>query len=100
MDGRWRPIESRVEIYRDKAGAPIAADTLRFTHRGPMHREGRGAGARWVSMRWTVLEPSREITAFAAASRARSAREFHDAMAGRYLAPAQNMLVADRGGTI
>ena len=100
VDGRWRPIETRVEIYRDKAGAPIAADTLRFTHRGPMHREGRGAGARWVSMRWTVLEPGRELSAFVAGARATTAAAFLDSMSAHYHAPAQNMLVADRAGTI
>jgi penicillin amidase len=47
-----------------------------------------------------VLEPGRELSAFPAASRARTAAAFLDSMAARYHAPAQNMLVADRAGTI
>ena len=100
LDGAWAPLERRVEEYRTGAGALVAADTLLFTHRGPMRRTPGAGGARWVSMRWTVLEPGGELGAFRDAARARSAREFLDAMARGYRAPAQNMLAADRGGTI
>lgn len=96
VDGAWRPLEQRVEVYRGKHGEPLATDTVRYTSRGPlMHRFGA-----WVSMRWTVLEPSHEITAFDDAAHATTAREFLDATAGGFFAPAQNMLVADRHGTI
>lgn len=95
VDGQWRPIDTRIETYRDQHGRAIAVDTLRFTHRGPMRRV-RG---RWLSMRWTVLEPSDESAAFLGAEHARSAEEFLRATAG-FDAPAQNMLVADRAGTI
>ena len=54
---QWRPVERRVERYRDRSGATIATDTLYFTHRGPMRR----VGGRWMSMRWTVLEGGTEI---------------------------------------
>nr|MBA3671378.1 penicillin acylase family protein [Gemmatimonadaceae bacterium] len=96
VDGAWRPLEQRVERYRDARGGLVATDTLYFTHRGPM-RHVRG---RWLSMRWTVLEGGREINAFHDAAHARSARELEDLMAASYLAPAQNMLAADRGGHI
>ncbi len=55
---------------------------------------------RWVSLRWTVLEAGREAAGFIEGARARTAREFEDAMARSYRAPAQNMLSADRGGHI
>ncbi|HEY0777417.1 MAG TPA: penicillin acylase family protein [Gemmatirosa sp.] len=105
LDGAWVPLERRVEAYRTATGALVAADTLRFTHRGPLRREpggpnGAAAAPRWLSMRWTVLEPGDELGAFREAAHATTARVFLDAMARGYRAPAQNMLAADRGGTI
>lgn len=95
VDGAWRPIERRVERYLGPTGALLAADTVLYTHRGPMRREG----ARWLSMRWTVLDPSNEMDALVRAAHARDAAEWFEAMRG-WSAPAQNMLVADRAGTI
>jgi penicillin G amidase len=96
VDGAWRPLEFRIEVYRGPRGETLHTDTVRYTHRGPMSRR-RGE---WLSMRWTVIEPSEETRAFYEASHATTAREFLDAMARSYFAPAQNMLVADRRGTI
>ena len=96
MDGAWRPLETRFEEYRGALGNIIQRDTLFFTHRGPMRR----VGAKWVSMRWTVLESANELDAFYGTSHARSAREVEDVMARSYMAPAQNMLAADRAGHI
>ena len=96
VDGVWKPLELRVEAYRGKDGRVIATDTVRYTYRGPMmHRFGE-----WVSMRWTLLEPSHEITAFHDAAHASTAGEFLDDMARSFFVPAQNMIVADRQGTI
>ncbi len=102
LDGAWVPLEQRVEEYRTGAGALVAADTLLFTHRGPLRRVAGApnVAARWLSMRWTVLEPGDELGAFRDAAHATTARAFLDAMARGYRAPAQNMLAADRGGTI
>jgi penicillin amidase len=94
VDGEWRTLERRVETYRGKAGEVLAVDTLYRTHRGPMRRE-RG---RWLSMRWTVLEPSNESAAFQAVAHVRDVAEFHKAMAQHYWAPAQNMLAVDHQG--
>jgi penicillin amidase len=97
LDGQWRPLETRVETYRGPNGAVLATDTLYFTHRGPMQRRG----GRWVSMRWTVLEPgSNEAGGFQQVARAKSVAEWHAIMAPLYWAPAQNMLTADRHGGI
>lgn len=95
VDEAWRDLQTRTTEYRDPSGRVIAVDTLYATHRGPMVRSALG----YVSMRWTALEVSDEGSAFHAASRATSADEWHDAMAS-YRAPAQNFLVADRGGHI
>jgi len=95
LDGQWRPLISRIETYRGKQGEPIAVDTLLFTHRGPMRRIGGG----WLSMRWTVLDPTNDIAGFTEVASTHSADEWLAAMRG-YSVPAQNMLVADRSGTI
>lgn len=96
LDGEWKPLRIRVEEYRGKRGEVVGVDTLRFTHRGPMSRADDG----WVSMRWMVLEPVLSQTVFLDAARAKSAREFLDIMATGFGAPAQNMIVADRQGSI
>ncbi|CAG0990940.1 hypothetical protein GPROT1_03003, partial [Gammaproteobacteria bacterium] len=96
LDGAWRPLRIQVERYRGKHGEEIGVDTLRFTHRGPMSRSADG----WTSMRWTVLEPVLSQTVFLDVARATSARDFLDIMATGFGAPAQNMLVADRQGSI
>ena len=96
VDGAWRNLERRIEQYRGTRGNVIATDTMYYTHRGPM----RHVGARWLSMRWTVLESANELTAFDGVAHARSAREVEDIMARSFMAPAQNMLAADRGGHI
>ena len=96
LDNKWHPLEQRVERYRGTHGEVIAVDTLYFTHRGPMRREN----GQWLSMRWTVLEPSNESEGFRLASKARDVDEFQRAMGRFYRAPAQNMLVADRHGSI
>ncbi len=95
VDGVWRPIEHRIEVYRDGDGRTLAVDTIRYTHRGPLQRIGQ----RWISTRWTALEPSDPVSAFDRAARAHSAAEvlqgFED-----FTVPAQNVLVADRSGAI
>ena len=96
LDGAWHPLERRIEQYRGLHGETIAADTLYFTHRGPLRRE-RG---QWLSMRWTVLEQSNEPEGFRLAAKARDVDEFQRAMGLYFRSPAQNMLVADRHGTI
>jgi penicillin amidase len=96
LDGAWRDVQREVVTYEDQRGRTIETDTLRYTHRGPMLRQ-RGE---WLSMRWTVLEPSNEIGAFANAMHARGVQELLDIFATDYFAPAQNMLAADRSGAI
>jgi penicillin G amidase len=95
LDGGWTPIEARLEAYLGPRGDTLALDTIRYSHRGPMRR----LGARWLSTRWTALEAGGELSAMHRAARARSAREWLDAMTG-WRSPPQNLLVADRAGTI
>ncbi|MFL5496182.1 MAG: penicillin acylase family protein [Gemmatimonadales bacterium] len=95
LDGAWKPVEQQVEIYRGTHGERLATDTLRFTHRGPLTRMGR----RWISTRWTVLESGAGSDALRAAARAHSAAALMEAMS-EFRVPPQNVLVADRDGTI
>lgn len=97
LDGAWKSLGLRIETYRGKHGEALAVDTLRFTHRGPLSRSTDG---RWLSMRWTVLASELSQAVFLDAARAPTAREFLDVMAAGFGAPAQNMIVADRRGTI
>ena len=96
VDGKWVPLELRIEQYRGPNGNVIGVDTLYFTHRGPLRQEN----GHWLSMRWTVLEPSNETEGFRLAAKARDVDEFQRTMGLYFRSPAQNMLVADRHGSI
>ncbi len=97
LDGAQRPVDRRIEQYRTADGSVLREDTVYYTHRGPMRR----VNDRWLSQRWTLLEGrGTESEGFTEAARATSAQALLDAMATHYSVPAQNMLVADRGGTI
>jgi penicillin amidase len=95
LDGTWRPIENRVEAYRDQRGRVLAIDTVRFTHRGPLLR----VDSLWLSMAWTAFDSTEQGKQFLAINRARTVEEFLAGSAG-FGAPAQNMVVADQRGAI
>jgi penicillin amidase len=95
LDGRWLSLEREVDTLRGPGSRVIAVDTILFNHRGPLTRQQ----GRWLSLRWLALEPSADLDVFPRAARSRSADEFMDAFAP-FAGPAQNTLVADRGGTI
>lgn len=96
LDGEWRPLSRRIEVYRSPTGGVIAVDTVYHTHRGPVLANG----AERLSLRWTVLdEQTEELTGFLAAARAGSVDEWLEGMEA-YSAPAQNAVVADRNGSI
>jgi penicillin amidase len=95
LDGVWHPLTQRIEHYVGPTGKDLAVDTVRYTHRGPLQKVGNG----WLSIRWTALDPSPTVDAFLQVAHARSVAEFERAM-DLYLVPAQNMLVADRAGSI
>jgi len=95
LDGAWKPLTERIETYRDKRGSVVAIDTIRYTHRGPLAREG----PLWISTRWTAHDTTHESDALGRAARSQSAEQWLEAMAG-FSVPAQNGIVADRSGTI
>ena len=96
LDGAWKPLERRIERFAGPHGEQVALDTIYYTHRGPMQRV-RG---RWLSLRWTVLEAAHELEAFQLGAHATSAQGFEQTMGAWFMAPAQNMLAADRAGHI
>lgn len=95
LDGTWRPLELRTELYLGTRGDTLAIDTLRFTHRGGMRR----IDGEWISTRWTALEASYDGNALLRAAHATSTRQWLEAMAS-WAVPPQNMIVADRAGSI
>ncbi len=95
LDGEWRPLERRIEEYRDERGEILATDTVYYTHRGPVRRSEDGV---W-SMRWTALDQPLGTETIADALSATSVDEWLEAVAA-YAGPAQNMIVADRAGNI
>lgn len=95
VDGVWRDVERREELFRDHTGRVIATDTMFATHRGPLFHTALG----WVSQRWTAREPSDEGNAFRQASGATSSPDFY-ARTAAFQTPAQNMITADRQGNI
>jgi penicillin amidase len=95
VDGEWQPLTASVEEFRGRGGKLLSADTLYFTHRGPLISEQ----GHFLSMRWTVLEGSPENAALRGTNRASSVETALAAME-TFAAPAQNMIVADRSGTI
>lgn len=96
LDGAWKPLELRAEVYRGAKGETIKTDTIRYTHRGPL----ANMNGRWISVRWTVLESKRDPEAFYRATTSTSASGMLDSAAAIYDAPAQNMLAADNEGNI
>jgi penicillin G amidase len=95
LDGQWQKLVLRIESFRNPSGDVIRVDTVYHTHRGPMRREN----GRWLSFRWTAHDASNEMEGFEKAARATSVAEWQAAML-IYKTPTQNMLVADRTGTI
>jgi penicillin amidase len=95
LDGEWRPVQRRIEEYRDQRQRLIRSDTLLRCHRGPLLRDEEG----WLSLRWTALEPSRTSQAIIDMNLAHDVHQWLRATEG-FDVPSQNGLVADREGNI
>ncbi|WP_393940263.1 penicillin acylase family protein [Piscinibacter sakaiensis] len=106
----WAPFK----VYRETIKVRGAADvtlSVRETRHGPVISDAGGAATRGLTgpatrptlalaLRWTALDAdSGTIDAGLAFNRARSVEEFVQASAG-YVAPMQNMVVADAAGRI
>jgi len=104
----WEKFDTFAETIKVK-GQPDVQLTVRATRHGPVISDG-GAGAGLtgptsmpsyaIAMRWTALDPDPgTLEASMDMMHARSVDEFVKATA-RYVAPMQNMVVADRAGRI
>ena len=104
--GGWAALAAFEETIRVK-GAPEERITVRASRHGPLISDGGGtaagvAGTTYgIAMRWTALDADNDpIAAGLALVRARSAAEFVDSASTLWIAPMQNMVVADRDGHI
>jgi penicillin amidase len=95
VDGAWRDLERREEVYRGRDGAVVAVDTMYFTHRGPLVRDEHVP----LSIRWTNLSEAVPYGIIAALGRAGSVRDVL-AETAIWGPSAQNILTADRQGHI
>ncbi|HYV98917.1 MAG TPA: penicillin acylase family protein, partial [Gemmatimonadaceae bacterium] len=95
VDGATRRVERSIEPYLGPHGEVIGADTLYYTHRGPLIRVGQQR----ISRHWLVFDPTTDFDAFRLATHARSVKEFFGATS-MFQSPAQNFIVADREGHI
>ncbi len=91
------PFVVRHDTIRVK-GEPPVVHRVRATRHGPVLSdvEKRSRG-RVLAMKWTALDPSREVSAFFGMNRARNAAEFVAAMRD-FRTPHQNVVFADADG--
>lgn len=102
-DGEWLPVTERIEVINVKGGVSVA-DTILFTHHGPVYetREETPIGQiiqRDHALRWIAHDPSNELRTFYRLNRAQTYDDFHEAFR-TYVAPAQNVNFASVDGDI
>jgi penicillin amidase len=101
----WARFDSHEEVIRIK-GRPDQRITVRSSRHGPVISDAGvaddvlGSSGHVLALRWTGLDADAElVTPVLGFARARSVAEFVAASRG-WLAPMQNMVVADRAGHI
>lgn len=97
----WRPVLKEVDTILIKDELPIVLTSYR-THRGPVVNRiepSTDVVSDLLTMRWTGHEVSNDVRAFLMINRARSWKEFRDALK-HFNGPAQNFVYADAGGNI
>ncbi len=97
--GGWVPVETVAETIRIK-GADPDVYLRRRTADGPLVDVGWRADSQTAyAMRWTAQTPSDELAALVGMARATNLAEFESAI-GTFRVPEQNIVYADRSGTI
>jgi penicillin amidase len=97
--GGWMPVETVAETIRVKGGDPVVY-LRRRTAAGPLQDLGwRPDSESAYAMRWTAQTPSDELAALVGMARATTRAEFESAL-GSFRVPEQNVVYADRRGTI
>ncbi|MFQ5881320.1 MAG: penicillin acylase family protein [Candidatus Methylomirabilales bacterium] len=99
VGGEWRRLKVRVEEIPVRGGFPRRV-SIRYVPRGeadcPLLSDIFPLDAP-LSLRWTGLEPSREMDALLKICRARDLEQFQEALRN-FAFPAQNFVYADRQG--
>lgn len=107
-DGQWLTFDKRIESIHVKPKFPQALRkryqpvriTVRGTRHGPVISDRYGVFDRPVALRWTALDPDdTSYEAFYRMNLARNWPEFTAALR-MHVAPAMNMVYADREGNI
>ncbi len=104
--GGFEPLQVAQEVIRVKGGADVPI-TVRRSRHGPIVSDAGGMadalgakGGFVLAMRWTALDPDSDpIGVGLAVQQATSVDTFFQATRG-FVAPMQNMVVADRAGRI
>lgn len=96
--GTWKDLQIIYETVRVEDTAEVSIP-IRSTRRGPLVTEIVPTRGRAVSMQWTGLQPSFEMTAIAKMNRASNWMEFRDACS-LFKVPGQNAIYADVDGNI
>ncbi len=100
-EGQWTGMERRKEVVNIK-GQPADSFVVRITHHGPIISDVHPLGKdldQVISMQWTGLEMSDELTAITRLNRATNWQEFQRAV-NMFQVPAQNIIYADTAGNI
>ena len=100
-DGTWHPVEVSEEEFRIRGRREPVCRTMRSVrHAGvPCPLLPQEPPAPPISFRWVGLEPWRGLDALLGMNRARDVGGFEAALQ-EFALPAQNVVVADRQGTI
>ncbi|MCH9649782.1 MAG: penicillin acylase family protein [Deltaproteobacteria bacterium] len=92
----WLPIQVKEHKISVKGSGSVTYEA-RSTDRGPLLGERPEWGLPHRSLAWTAYEPGDPLGALLKLARATTLEEAFDATEG-YIAPAQNLMVADRDG--
>lgn len=99
-DGEWRGVEEAEETFRVRGQRAARRERLRYVRHGGVRCPLLEApGEEPVSFRWAGFEPGRGLEAFLGMNRARTVAEFLAALE-QFAVPAQNVVVADRAGSM
>ncbi len=102
-DGKWRPVRKVVEVIKVRGKADVA-DTVRYTHHGPVVYDegGKPYNANVPpghAMRWVAHDSSNEVMTFHQLNRARNYADYTEALT-HYICPAQNFVFASADNDI
>ncbi len=93
-DGKYKPVKRVIETIKVR-GQPDFADTVLYTHHGPIvYTETKhGPIPAGYAMRWIAHEPSNELATFRGLNRAKNYTDYVEALS-HYVSPAQNFVFA------